>query len=189
MLSEVIQRVSLFYLLHRIDLDLAASQRQAGCPHCGGPLHQAPYLRKPRGGPERIPDEYRYRLSLCCARENCRRRVLPPSCLFMGRRVYWGSVILVVMTLRQQRPNGASASRLMRLFGVPPKTIRRWAAYFRDVFPRSAPWRRIRGRVIATVSDEKLPGSLVEHFLSCTPLPAMALTACLQFLAVGGQAF
>ena len=99
MLPELIQKVSLFYLLHRIDIDLAKQLQQGRCPYCNGPLHHSNYERKPRGGPENIPDEYLVRQSLCCGRPDCRRRTLPPSCLFMGRRVYWGCVILVVMTL------------------------------------------------------------------------------------------
>ena len=88
MLAELLQRVSLFRLLHRIDQDLAEKSRLAGCPYCQGPLHRARYLRKPRGGPENIPEEYFFRLSLSCGREHRRRRVLPPSCMFMGRKVY-----------------------------------------------------------------------------------------------------
>lgn len=189
MLPELLQRVSLFRLLHRIDLDLAARQQQARCPYCGGPLHKAPYLRQPRGGPEEIPDEWCYRLSLCCGRENCRRRVLPPSCLFMGRRVYWGCVILVVMTLHQQRSNGLGVTKLMRMFSVPCKTILRWISYFRDEFPTSAQWKRIRGQVIATVTDQDLPGALVEHFLQRFSSIEDALSHCLLFLSSGGQAY
>jgi hypothetical protein len=81
------------FLLHCIDIDLAKEQQLAGCPYCGGPLHHSSYQRKPRGGPDSIPDEYLVRLSLCCGREDCWRRTLPPSSLFMGRRVCWRCVI------------------------------------------------------------------------------------------------
>ena len=185
MLPELLQRVSLFCVLHQIDQDLAEAYRQAGCPFCRGPLHKAAYLRKPRGGPRGIPEEYQIRLSLCCGRENCRRRVLPPSCLFMGRKVYWGAVILVTMTLRQRRPSGVSANRLMRMFSIPRKTIVRWIHFFRCEFPASAQWQRLRGQVSASVADQTLPGNLVKHFLDHFPTPSEGLVGCLRFLASG----
>ena len=80
----------LYALLRRCDEDLAAEQRAGGCPHCGGVLHSARYPRKPRGAVERLPDEYGWRLSLCCAREGCRKRATPPSLRFLGRKVYLG---------------------------------------------------------------------------------------------------
>lgn len=187
MLSELLQDVSLFRILHQIDRDLAESCRQARCPHCQGPLHNAPYIRKPRGGPDKIPEEYLHRFSLCCGREGCRRRVLPPSCLFMDRRVYWQVVILVVITLRQSRSNGIGANRLMRMFSIPRKTIVRWTSYFRDEFAASRKWQRLRGRIDSSVGNENLPGSLVEYFLSHFSPAVGGLVACLQFLATGMQ--
>jgi len=183
MLPEFIQKASLFSLLHRIDRDLAKQRQECGCPYCGGPLHQANYMRKPRGGPEGIPEDCLLRLSLCCGREDCRRRSLPPSTRFMGRRVYWGCVILVVMTLRQGRPDGMSANKLKELFGVNRLTIKRWVAYFRDIFPFSAQWHRLRGRVSPSVRDNDLPGALVRFFVLNTESPEKGLTACLHFLA------
>jgi len=53
------------------------------------------------------------------------------ACLFMGRRVYWSCVIVVVMALHQQRPKGASIYRLQRMFDIDHKTICQWIAYFR----------------------------------------------------------
>jgi hypothetical protein len=185
MLPELLQKTSLFYLLHCIDLDLAREHQSARCPYCGGPLYHSGYQRKPRGGADRIPDEYLVRLSLCCGRERCRRRTLPPSSLFMGRRVYWGCVILVVMTLRQNRPNGSSTSRLMRLFGVSRNTIKRWITYFRDIFPSSDQWERLRGRISSLVRDSELPGGLVRYFLDHSESAEKALAGCLRFLATG----
>jgi hypothetical protein len=183
MLPELLQKASLFSLLLRIDMDLARQHEQSGCPYCGGPLNQANYPRKPRGGPDDIPEDCLLRLSLCCGREGCRRRSLPPSTRFMGRRVYWGCVILIVMTLRQNRPNGVSARKLERLFGVTRKTLMRWASYFRDVFPSSAQWQRLRGRVSPSVRDGELPGALVRFFLLNSESPEGGLIACVRFLA------
>jgi len=183
MLTELLQKASLFSLLNRIDMDLARQHQQGGCPYCGGPLHQANYPRKPRGEPDDIPEDCLLRLSLCCGREGCRRRSLPPSTRFMGRRVYWGCVILVVMTLRQNRPDGVSVKKLKRLLGVTRKTLKRWATYFRDEFPSSAQWQRLRGRVSSSVRDSELPGALVRFFLLNSESEEKGLIACLYALA------
>lgn len=185
MLPDLLRDISLFRVLHQIDQDLAEECRQAGCPFCRGPLHYGSYFRKPRGGPEDIPEEYKKRLSLCCAREECRRRVLPPSCLFMGRKVYWQAVILVAMTLHQRRPSGFAVNRLVRMFSIPRNTLVRWIQYFRAVFPINAQWQRLRGRVNAIVSNQDLPGNLVEHFLTHSSPPSTGLLDCLRFLALG----
>jgi len=44
MISELLQKSSLFSLLHRIDIDLANQFRLKGCPFCDGPLYQANYF-------------------------------------------------------------------------------------------------------------------------------------------------
>ena len=183
MLAELVQKVSLFHLLHLIDIDLAKKLQQGRCPYCNGPLHHSNYERKPRGGPDNIPDEYLIRFSFCCANEHCRRRCLPSSCLFMGRRVYWGCVILVVMSLKQNRPDGPSARKIKEMFGISRKTLKRWMSYFRDEFPASMQWQQLRGRLAATVSNHELPAELINYFLKNFPSPQQALIGCLKFLA------
>ncbi|MFH0725921.1 MAG: hypothetical protein V2B19_06160 [Pseudomonadota bacterium] len=185
MLSELLQKNSLFRTLHKIDLDLSQSAQEKGCPFCGGVLHQANYPRKPRGGPAIIPEAYRIRQSLCCGREGCRRRSLPSSCLFMGRRVYWGAIILVVMCLRQGRLSGKSICSLERLFDISRQTIKRWILYFRDEFPQSPQWKALRGRVVCLVTNTGLPGALLLHFLNHCPSPEQAIVSCLSFFASG----
>jgi hypothetical protein len=183
MLTELLRRVSLFRLLRAIDVELARDKRGQRCPHCGGPLYQSNYVRKPRGGPPTIPEELLIRESLCCGREGCRKRTLPPSCLFMERRVYWGCVILVVMALRQNRPEGASARKLQRLFEISRATLTRWFTYFREEFPLSTKWQRLRGLVISRVEDDRLPSSLLECFLGKAESAEKGLLACLSFLS------
>jgi hypothetical protein len=180
MLSELAQKVTLYHLLHRIDLDLAAQVRARGCTHCGGELHSGAYVRKPRGGPV-VPDEYCVRLSLCCA--SCRRRTLPPSVLFFGRRVYWSVVVLVVTTLRQRQ--GARTSRLRQLFGVTRQTVRRWVRWFRVAFPASSTWQSVRGHLCGPIDDSSLPGVVLERFVVSCPRPEDALLGCLRLLCVG----
>ena len=86
-------------------------------------------------------------MSWCCGREGCRRRVLPPSVLFWGRRVYWGAVVLVVTALRQGRVVGITAQRVQALFGVTRPTLTRWLRYFRELFPQTPTWRGLVGRL------------------------------------------
>ncbi len=183
MLPELVQTANLFSLLHRIDIDLARQQQQAGCPFCGGPLHYSPYQRKPRGGPDDLPDQYLTRLSLCCGREECRRRTLPPSALFMGRRVYWGSVIVVILTLRQNSPQKTSKAMLMRLFDVSRQAINRWLSYFSEEFPVNQQWRLLRGRIRSLEWCIELPGSLLNYFIEYSGNAADGLVKCLHFLS------
>ena len=69
---------TLYKLLLEFDRDLAAQARTAGCG-CGGALHSADYPRKPRGAPGGLGRDFARRLSLCCAREGCRKRATPAS--------------------------------------------------------------------------------------------------------------
>ena len=55
MLPQLLQKASLFFLLYRIDMDLAEQVQSKGCPFCHCTLHHANYTRKPRGGPVNIP--------------------------------------------------------------------------------------------------------------------------------------
>ena len=70
-----------------VDQDLAEETRKKACP-CGGRLHSANYLRKPRGTPVRLPEQECLRFSFCCDRDGCRKRATPPSVRFLGRKVY-----------------------------------------------------------------------------------------------------
>lgn len=185
MLPELLQKVSLFRILYQIDADLSKQQQQQRCPYCIGPLHQSNYARKPRGGPKNIPDEYMNRHSLCCGREDCRRRTLPPSCRFMGRRVYWGCVILVVMTLRQNRQAGQLARRLLEQLEISRETLKQWIVYFRDEFPTGSWWQGLRGRISPSIGNNELPGRLVHYFLESFQTPAQGLIGCCRFLASG----
>jgi hypothetical protein len=87
------------------------------------------------------------------------------------------------MTLRQKKPDGMSANKLRKLFGITRKTLIRWTLYFRDVFPSSAKWQRLRGRVSPSVRDSELPGALVKFFLLNSGSLEKGLMACLHSLA------
>jgi len=180
-----VSQVTFYERLHRIDQELADQTRAGRCPFCSGPLHYATYERKPRGGPEGIAEEVCVRLSLCCGREGCRRRTLPPSCLFLGRKVYWGAVVLVVVALRQRRRQSFSAARLRALFGVSWETVGRWMGFFAEVFPFSNRWQRVRGLVPSEVRDEEVPAALLEAFVEARGEERDGVIGCLELLARG----
>ena len=145
-----------------LDAKIARQVAAAGCPFCGGPLYQANYLRKPRGGSMAAAGEaFTLRHSLCCGREGCRKRALPPSLRFLGRRVYLEAVVLLgSMVLRL-----VSALRKARaLTGVPGRTLRRWGGWWRDTFPQSTTWAELRARFRPPPPDQsRLPCSLVRR--------------------------
>ena len=165
MLPELLQKSNLYKLLLRIDCEFSDSVKNQGCQFCNGTLHQANYPRQPRGPFNSIPEEYQIRHSLCCSSENCRKRNLPPSCRFMGRKVYFWPVILIVMTLRQNRENSYSAGKLMRLFNISRNTLKRWFTFFKECFPLLPNWQRIRGLIPANISNNEIPGGLLHAFL------------------------
>jgi len=174
--------VTLYEGLHRIDEDLASEARSRGCAHCGGPLDHAPWLRKPRGCI--LPEAMCWRMGLCC--RVCRKRVLPPSTLFWGRKVYWGGVVLVCVVTRQRRVVGSAASALRKLFGVSFETLRRWIRMFAVDVPTSTRWKLLRGRVPAEVRDDGLPDQLLAVFDRLHGPGEAALTALLSCWAGRG---
>ena len=153
-------------------------------PDCAGPLPRGAYVRKPRGGPADLPEAFALRLSWCCGREGCRRRVLPPSVLFWGRRVDGGAVVLVVTALRQGRVVGITAQRLQALFGVTRPTLTRWLRYFRELFPQTPTWRGLVGRLGPAGPPAELIGDVLARFVRARGDPEQGLVACL--VALGG---
>lgn len=150
-------------LLLRIDEDLAAEVRAAGCAACGGILHSARYRRKPRGIERRIlGDEYGRRLSFCCDREGCRRRNTPPSVRFLGRRVFLGAVVVLVTALSAGL-TGRRVAALREKFGVSVRTLRRWRGWWQKEFVASALCLQLRARLATPITPAELPGALLER--------------------------
>jgi len=132
----------------------------ARCLLCGGPLHRSDYDRKPRGGLiAAAGEDFVRRFSLCCGREGCRRRSLPPSLRFLGRRVYLGVVVIVASMVAQSL---ATAGAIVRATGVPARTTRRWLRWWRDPFTSTEVFVTIRARLIA-VAVAGLPASIVDR--------------------------
>lgn len=146
-----------FSLIADLDAQISGAVAAVGCQWCGGPLHQGNYERKPRGALIAAAGEaFRLRHSLCCGRRGCRRRALPPSLRFLGRRVYLEAVVLI-----------ASAVALLgfgRDTSVPRRTLRRWAAWWTDAFPVSPVWLEAKARFVPPPPIEAaLPLSLLER--------------------------
>ncbi len=150
------------FLLH-VDQETAREVQQGGCVHCGGALHVACYPRKPRGIRSALNGLCNTRLSFCCASEGCRRRSTPPSVRFMGRKVYLGAIVILVMAME----HGLSAKRRQQLIerlDLYPQTLARWRRWWHIVFPASRCWQANRGHFIAPVQVSRLPGALLGRF-------------------------
>ena len=159
--QELLKKKSFWDYLLRIEKDLAQACQKKGC-RCGGKLHNAPYDRKPRG-PWELKGKDSNRLSLCCNQQGCRRRCLPPSILFMGRRVYL-SVIVVLVTALRQGATPLSQAKLKAWMGADLRTIRRWRKWWQEEFPKSPFWRGARGLFSGKIAGKDLPLVLLEKF-------------------------
>jgi len=149
--------------LVKLDEEIASPVRALGCPdpECGGPLHAAPFQRKPRGLV--VDPELCKRLSFCCAVDGCRGRVTPPSVRFLGRRVYSAAIVVVVTAMRC----GAKPARmktLRDLLGVCRQTVLRWQYWWRQMLPQTPLWRARSGLLREQVALQELPQSLLARF-------------------------
>ena len=180
MYHELPGAASFWSFLFAIDQDLAETARKNVCS-CGGRLHRADYVRKPRGTPASLPELLRIRLSFCCDRDGCRKRTTPPSVRFLGRRVYLGAIVILISAMRQG-PSPRRVRELSARFGVDQRTIARWQVFWREHFPQSSFWKTARARLAPTVPIISLPYSLVDAFLSRHP-DNLGWTLLLRFLA------
>jgi len=151
-----------FELLHALDRDLADQTRIRGCP-CGGRLHQAHYPRKPRGGPADLSPDRERRFSFCCGRDGCRRRRTPPSLRFLGRRVYFG-VVVVLVTAMAHGTTPRRAAELRTQLGVDRRTLARWRHWWQEHLPISSFWREHGARFSPPILADALPGALLDRF-------------------------
>jgi hypothetical protein len=176
--------VKFFQALFKFDEEIAAVVRKTGCP-CGGRLHRADYLRKPRGLLETAEQAYCYRISFCCDREGCRARTLPPSIRFLGRKVYIGALVLLACAVYcQMRTTGEvsrAAVRAAQMFDVPSRTLRRWNVYWTELLPSLAGFQAEKGRFMPPLDEARLPASLLERFVGG---PSDKLRDALRFVAL-----
>lgn len=188
MYLSVLQDSRFYRFLVEVDQDLACRAQRSGCRFCGGVLHSACYLRKPRGLPAGVDPgpAFPVRFSFCCSVEGCRRRHTPPSVRFLGPKVYLG-VMVALLTAMRQGPTPQSLRTLGEVFGVDRRTLGRWRVWWQTVFAESAFWRRNKARFLPPVPPTDLPGALIEQFHGESLLTRMV--RLLKFLSPWATAF
>lgn len=185
MISKLFEKKSLFLNLYEFDKLTAEQYRERKCPFCEGPLHYANYLRKPRGELCDLPEEYFIRFSLCCGVTGCRKRVMPHSCRFLGRKIYWFPVIVSVVSDLQSLLSTPNETKIPENLIISRNTLERWFSYFREDYPSSSHWVRIRGLVSSIVKSDNLPNSLFNHFSTTKSNLKETLISCLKFMSKG----
>ncbi len=163
MLPELVFNRKLWDFVLQIDCREAERVREEGCRHCGGVLHSAGYGRKPRGVPYLLGakrGDLAFRHSFCCGA--CRRRTMPASVRFFGRRVYVGLIFLLLPALLGDGSPSAALSARARLH-LSERTLRRWRRWWQEWFSESRFWRAHRGRLVPGAAS-RLPGDLVASF-------------------------
>jgi len=169
------------------DRDLAASARAAQCWLCGGVLHSASYVRKPRGYPGGLGQEYAERFSFCCAVDGCRKRTTPPSLRFLGRKVYLATVVTLISAMLL----GTTPARLARLSTVPGidrRTLARWRSWWRSTFTGSRFAPIAQAAFMPPLDIAGLPVSLLDRFAGGLDQKLVALLRFLGPLTGGASA-
>ncbi len=157
-MEKLLHDPRLYAFLEQVDEDFAAEARAGHCPHCGAVIHRADYPRKPRGGPE-----WDRRFSFCCSRQGCRKRTTPPSVRYLGRRVYFGTLVVLVTAML----HGANPRRVLQLSEVLPidrRTIQRWRQWWTQTFVQGRFWMAARARFARPMRESRMPLGLVETF-------------------------
>jgi hypothetical protein len=179
MTVNTFEQTGFLQFLAVIDTDLASRAWMQGCRFCGGALHSACYSRKPRGGAV-VATEATTRHSFCC--DKCRRRTTPESVRFLGRRVYPGFVmVMVLLSAMQSGVTDTLINELQLHLGVARRTLQRWRHWWREIFVGTSFWDLGRGRFMPPIEHAALPMSLLDRFKGQDT--QTQLVRCLQFLA------
>lgn len=174
-------------LLLAFDQEMEATVRAGGCPRCRAALHSARYARKPRGLPAGLSEEYCQCLSLCCARDGCRKRAAPPSLRFLSRKVYLGALVVLISAMRCG-PTPSRIAQLQELVGVSRRTVLRWRRWWSQVFAQSPFWRAACAAFMPPVETADLPASLLRRFVGDTEGQLIALLRLLAPITTGAAA-
>jgi hypothetical protein len=177
-IQNVLRDTRFYELLLGFDRQIADAAHADRCQKCGAALHWGSYQRKPRGGPAGLGPEHLRRFSLCCAADGCRKRETPGSLRFLGRKVFFGAMV-VLISVMQQGVTPVRAKQLQALVGVSRRTVMRWRDWWQRVFAESPFWRAHRA-LAPTASTADLPASLLQSFEGAIERQMISL---LRFLA------
>lgn len=125
--------------------------------------------------------EYAKRLSFCCA--TCRKRSMPQSVRFLGRRVYLA--LAVVLVSGSRTASISTSARLGAELGIARQTLQRWQAWWREQFPLTPLWRAACARFMPPVAVQRLPGELLERFTGVAHEALLRLLLWLAPVTVG----
>jgi hypothetical protein len=182
-MQEILGDTRFYELLLGFDWQIAETAHADRCGKCGSALHWGSWERKPRGGPVDLRSRHRLRFSLCCARDGCRKRKTPGSLRFLGRKVYFGAMVVLISAM-QSGLNLQRMRRLKELVGVSRRTVLRWRDWWRTVFTMSPFWRAHRGLApLASTTD--LPASLLKSFIGATLEQLLSLLRFLVPITTG----
>jgi hypothetical protein len=151
-------------VLMEMDRDQLEQVRAAGCAKCGGPLHSGHFERKPAGvllPPEQLPQGYTIRFDLCCGW--CRRRTLPSSVRFLGRKVFLAVVVAVATVLVRGADRNAT-ELIRRQLGASRSTLARWCRWWATL-GETPMWIAARGTLPVDLDEGAMPGSLLARFV------------------------
>jgi hypothetical protein len=87
----------------------------------------------------------------------------PSSLRFLGRKVFFGVLVLLLPVLRDG-PTPERLARLRATYGVSVRTVRRWCRFWRETFVASRAWQAARGRFAAPVRAGSMPAALLGAF-------------------------
>jgi len=161
---KLLQDNQLLDLLKHADDDIAALARAEPCRYCGARLHQANFMRKPRGLPSLPQNVELVRHSFCCGHEGCRKRHTPPSVRFLGRGVYLSVVVILVCAVCER--GTAPRMKVLRehVGNVDRRTVERWRRWWRETFVSTPCWKQLRGRLSVQLEASRLLGGLLDCF-------------------------
>jgi hypothetical protein len=161
-IEQILRDTRFYELLLGFDRQIADAAHADRCQKCGATLHWGSWERKPRGVPAGLGAEHRRRFSLCCAADGCRKRETPGSLRFLGRKVYFSAMVVLISAM-QSGLNPARLKRLKELVGVSRRTVMGWRDWWRTVFTMSPFWRA-HGALAPTANTTDLPASLLQSF-------------------------
>jgi len=111
----------------------------------------------------------------------------PPSLRFLGRKVFFGVLVLLMPVLRHG-PTPERLNRLCATYAVSVRTVRRWCCFWRETFVASRVWQAARGRFAVPVRAESMPGALLGAFCEISDSASRVVAVLRLVSPIGGGA-